>query len=72
MDIYLEPFLETGKRPPFERSATEEFRLDSIGKEINDLGDFKSETGRIKKGDAALFLIYRDGNTFYRVLKVDK
>ena len=41
-------------------------------KEINDIGDFKSETGRIKKGDAALFLIYRDGNTFYRVLKVDR
>lgn len=41
-------------------------------KEINDVGDFKSESGRIKKGDAALFLIYRDGNTFYRVLKVDK
>lgn len=41
-------------------------------KEINDIGDFKSETGSMKKGDAALFLIYRDGNTFYRVLKVDK
>jgi serine protease Do len=40
-------------------------------KEINDVGDFKSAIKRIKKGDAALFLIYRDGNTFYRVLKVD-
>ena len=40
-------------------------------KEINDIGNFKAEIGRIKKGDAALFLIYRDGNTFYRVLKID-
>ena len=40
-------------------------------KDIKDVGDFKSEAGRIKKGEAALLLIYRDGNSFYKVLKVE-
>ncbi|MBE9503197.1 MAG: DegQ family serine endoprotease [Proteobacteria bacterium] len=40
-------------------------------KDIRGIGDYKREVKRFKKGDAALFLISRNGNTFYATVKID-
>ncbi|MDH3974254.1 MAG: DegQ family serine endoprotease [Deltaproteobacteria bacterium] len=40
--------------------------------EIKDKGDYRKVMKKLKKGDTVLFLIWRDGNTSYKVLTFDK
>jgi len=40
--------------------------------EIKDVGDYKKVMKKLKTDDAVLFLVWRDGNTSYKVLKFDK
>lgn len=40
--------------------------------EIKNAHDYKKAIKKLKTGDSALFLILRGGNTFYRVIKIEK
>ena len=40
-------------------------------KEIKGMADYKREVKRFKKDDAALFLMFRGGNTFYATVEID-